>query len=88
MLDPTKNRYAKDPYDMAGMKKFIMESDFEDKEVRVPSGIHKEMQTSLRRMDETILRHTLEAKAATIVAENNLIDDELFLIEKDLKSDN
>lgn len=88
MLDPTKNRYAKDPYDMAGMKKFIMESDFEDKEVRVPSGIHKEMQTSLRRMDETILRHTLEAKAATIVAENNLVDDELFLIEKDLKSDN
>jgi hypothetical protein len=30
----------------------------------------------------------LEAKAATIVAENNLVDDELFLIEKDLKSDN
>lgn len=87
MLDITNNRYSKDPFDSASMKKFVfeeaqMENDL-FKQERLPFGINKEMQTSLRKLNEAL------NPQQTIVMEKNTNEnsDELFLIEKDLKTE-
>lgn len=87
MLDITNNRYSKDPFDSASMKKFVfeeaqMENDL-FRQKRLPFGINKEMQTSLRKLNEAL------NPQQTIVIEKNTNEnsDELFLIEKDLKTE-
>jgi transcriptional regulator with XRE-family HTH domain len=87
MLDITNNRYSKDPFDSASMKKFVfeeaqMENDL-FRQKRLPFGINKEMQTSLRKLNEAL------NPQQTIVMEKNTNEnsDELFLIEKDLKTE-
>jgi intein/homing endonuclease len=87
MLDITNNRYSKDPFDSASMKKFVfeeaqMENDL-FRQKRLPFGINKEMQTSLRKLNEA-----LNPQQTTVIEKNtNENSDELFLIEKDLKTE-
>ena len=95
MLD-VNNRYAKDPYDMKGMKKFVLETD--DKMQRellgenytgIPFyGLNKEIQHALRKMHESLMRKTVDIKGIEIITENNTDDstDELFMIENELKT--
>jgi hypothetical protein len=95
MLD-ANNRYAKDPYDMKGMKKFVLESD--DKMQRellgenytgVPLyGLNKEIQHALRKMHESLMKRTVDIKGVDLITENEDEDsvDELFVIENELKT--
>lgn len=94
MLDITNNRYSKDPFDTESIRKFVlkeseMEKDLFGKQNRLPLGISKEMQTSLRRLNE-VLHPQKVVETIEIINENketNKDDDELFLIEKELKSE-
>ena len=87
MLDITKNRYSKDPFDVESIRKFVleeneMEKDLFDEQNRLPYGISREMQTSLRKLNESLFPEV------EVVSEKTQFDnseDELFLIEKDLK---
>lgn len=94
MLDITNNRYAKDPYDMASIRKFMleeseMEKDLFDRTHGLPFGLSKEMQASLRKLNETLNAHKT-VQSVELVNENTdsiNTNDELFLIEKELKSE-
>ena len=92
MLDITNNRYSKDPFDTESIRKFVleeseMEKDLFGKANRLPLGISREMQTSLRKLNE-VLHPQKVVEAIEIVNEKaNKDDDELFLIEKELKSE-
>ena len=92
MLDITNNRYSKDPFDTESIRKFVleeseMEKDLFGKANRLPLGISREMQTSLRKLNE-VLHPQKVVEAIEILNEKaNKDDDELFLIEKELKSE-
>jgi hypothetical protein len=94
MLDITNNRYAKDPYDMASIRKFMleeseMEKDLFDRTHGLPFGLTKEMQASLRKLNETLNAHKTVQSVELVNEKTNSINtnDELFLIEKELKSE-
>jgi Bacteriophage T4-like portal protein (Gp20) len=94
MLDITNNRYAKDPYDMASIRKFMleeseMEKDLFDTTHGLPFGLTKEMQASLRKLNETLNAHKTVQSVELVNEKTNSINtnDELFLIEKELKSE-
>jgi hypothetical protein len=102
MLDITNNRYAKDPYDMESMRKFVLEeanikNSLFGSVSKLPFGVTKEMQTTLHKLSEALGVKPQPASTSTELftesAENEEeslvddIDDELFLIEKDLKSE-
>lgn len=70
MLDTTKNRYSKDPYDMgslggSGVKKFVLERKIEQDLLQegIPYGIPKELQSALKSMNTTLIKPTRAAKA-------------------------
>jgi len=94
MLDITNNRYAKDPFDTESIRKFVLEESDMEKDLfgtnhRLPFGLSKEMQTSLRRLNEA-LHPQKTTQSVEIVNENTKsveVNDELFLIEKELKSE-
>ncbi len=95
MLDITKNRYSKDPYDAESLnytRKFVLEDQQIENELlgrgKLPYKISKEMQSSLKRMNES-LKRDFEIKGIELVNEKTDEDmpDELFLIEKDLKTE-
>jgi transcriptional regulator with XRE-family HTH domain len=94
MLDITNNRYSKDPFDTESIRKFVLEENEMEKDLfgvrnRLPYGISKEMQTSLRKLNESLFPHK-QLKQVEVVsekAESQNVTDELFLIEKELKSE-
>lgn len=53
MLDITGNRYSKDPYDIAGTRKFMLEEE-EKKARRIGKRLPKELQSSLRGLAEAL----------------------------------
>lgn len=94
MLDPVKNRYAKDLYDtetLNSINKFTLEEQKIRKDLLdfnpYPHRMSKEMKASLRKMNES-LRSVIDINGIELVTENNEeITDDLFLIEKDLKTE-
>lgn len=94
MLDITSNRYSKDPYDMNSMRKFVLEesemkSDLFGKHGRLPRGVSKELATSLLRLNEALYPERL-VEAVEVESDkknSNGDEDELLLIEKDLKTE-
>lgn len=70
MLDTTKNRYSKDPYDMgslggSGVKKFVLERKIEQDLLQegIPYGMPKELQSALKSMNTALIKPTRAAKA-------------------------
>ena len=93
MLDITNNRYSKDPFDVESIRKFVLEENEMEKDLfgkkRLPSGISREMQTSLRRLNESLFpqKQITQVEVVSEKAEPENDSDELFLIEKELKSE-
>ena len=91
------NRYAKDPYNMKGMKKFVLEADDKmerellgENYVGIPLyGLNKEVQHALRKMHEAIIKRTVDIKGVELITENESEEstDELFMIENELKTE-
>jgi hypothetical protein len=93
-----KNRYAQDPFDMEGLgktKKFVLEDEQIQKELLgetghiVPlRGMPRELQTSLRSMNEAFFKREVEISGIDIISEEKQpeVIDELFDIEAELKS--
>ena len=91
MLDITNNRYSKDPFDVESIRKFVleeneMEKDLFDTQNRLPIGISREMQTCLRQLNESLFSQK-QVKIVTEKTQSLNDTDELFLIEKELKSE-
>lgn len=94
MLDITNNRYSKDPFDVQSVRKFVLEEkDIENGlfgPESFPRGINKEMQTSLRRLNEalTASRPTQKINTVELVEETTKEEeDQLLMLEKELKSE-
>lgn len=97
MLD-TKNRFSGDVYgmeDFGKVKKFVLEDATLQKELLnekhpIPLiGLPKDLQTALHRMNESFFKKEVEIKGIELIneeREENKIVDELFDIEKELKS--
>jgi len=93
MLDPN-NRYAKDVYgtqDLNKARKFMLEDTNLQKELLgevahlVPMrGLTKETQSSLHKMNESLFKKDIELRDVEIISEDTM-DDELFVIERELK---
>lgn len=94
MLDITNNRYSKDPFDTESIRKFVLEESDLEKDLfgtnnRLPFGLSKEMQTSLRRLNEALYPQKMAQQTQMIDENVKSVEDndELFLIEKELKSE-
>jgi hypothetical protein len=97
MLDITNNRYSKDPFDLSSTKKFMLENNMMQELFgtgAIPFGISKEMQTSLRKMNESLfpsrnVKPTTEIEVLEEDTNNPTQDEEdaLMLLEKELKSE-
>jgi hypothetical protein len=100
MLDITKNRYDKDPFDVKGMRKFILENaqgEGEEKGTRrllTRGGVSREMQSSLRRMYESFfptparplpVSATAMSETDPEISVDEEEEDELLRIAEDLK---
>ena len=93
MLDITNNRYSKDPFDTESIRKFVLEESEMEKSLfntndRLPFGLTKEMQTSLRKLNEALYPKRVGSDVEVVNnTKEDEVNDELFLIEKELKSE-
>lgn len=92
MLDITNNRYSKDPFDTESIRKFVLEESEMEKDLfgpnaRLPYGLSKEMQTSLKKLNEALYPKAMLESGKVVNSDKDEVNDELFLIEKELKSE-
>jgi len=92
MLDITNNRYSKDPFDTESIRKFVLEEAEMEKDLfgssnRLPFGLSKEMQTSLRKLNEALYSTSVITNTEVVNSNKDEVNDELFLIEKELKTE-
>lgn len=77
MLDITKNRYSKDPYDTASaatnLKRFVLEKRIEQDLLMegIPYGLPKELQSAMRSMHRQLIQPTRSAILENIEVDTN-----------------